>query len=82
MDFDACPGIAGPMGVGQYLQRATLETHGVVSRHSPLVLEAEDASEIRSRRDALVGGTRLGGGNAEPGVEPWQEVRQYSIGLL
>ena len=70
------------MGVGQYLQRATLETHGVVSRHRPLVLEAADASEVRSRRDALVGGTRLGGGNAEAGVEPWQEVRQYSIGFL
>ena len=82
LDFDAGPSVAGPVAVGQELERLAVEVDGVVVGHGAQLLEAQDRIKGDARRQWAIGRFPLGRRHAELPIVSRQEVPEHPVGLL
>ena len=78
-DLDLHPGVAGPFGPGQQLQRAPAVLHGVVARDRARVPEAEDGGKWERGVEWPVGQTGQRRREPEAGVEARQEGFDHGL---
>ena len=81
-DHHLDPGIAGVFQAERPLQGPLLEPDGVVSRHPPAVLEAQDLLPLKIRMQVLESRRRTLGWLLETPVEPGQELPEGGPGLF
>ena len=79
--LDLRPGVAGPLGPGQQLERAPAVLDRVVARDGARVPEAEDGAEVERGVERAVGRLGLCRRDPEAGIEARQEALEHGLRL-
>ena len=82
VDVHAGFGVAGPMGIGEDLERVLLQGDGVVVGDGPQVLETKDGVGVEPAGPGAIGGRALRRGTSEAGIVAGEEVGEEGIGRL